>query len=93
MSLGLKNLDSKKKTQEKADLRLIQYIMNNMMFQFDLKGDGIYIVYCINHKINIDVIPVIDNKITLLDLKTMFNKLLKEGESFIMPITCTNYLN
>lgn len=76
-----------------------EYIMNNMMFQFDLKGDGIYIVYCINDKIyidfiiNTDVIPNLNENITLLDLKTMFNKLLKEGESFIMPITCTNYLN
>lgn len=70
-----------------------EYIMNNMMFNFELKGDGIYIVYCNNNKINIDVIPNINGNITLLDLKNIFNDLLKEEESFIMPITCTNYLN
>lgn len=68
-------------------------IMNNMMFNFDLKGDGIYIVYCNNNKINIDIIENINENITLLDLKSVFNDLLIEEESFIMPITCTNYLN
>ena len=70
-----------------------EYIMNNMMFQFGLKGDGIYIVYCNNNEIKLDGILDINENITLLDLKNIFSNLLKEDESFIMPITCTNYLN
>lgn len=79
-----------------------QYIMNNMMFNFELTGDGIYIVYCINHKIYIDVIPMDvkptdiipakDKKITLLDLQNIFDDLLVENESFIIPISCTNLI-
>ena len=67
--------------------------MDYMMFQFGLKGDGIYIVYCNNDKIKLDGILDINENITLLDLKNIFSNLLKEDESFIMPITCTNYLN
>ena len=70
-----------------------EYIMNNMMFNFDLEGDGIYILYCNNDIIKIDSIQNINEQITLLDLQNICNDLLIEEKSFIMPITCTNYLN